>query len=183
MVLASIKVQLVLCGSPTMGGNIFMVMSASHFRCMRPSPTTQTLTQNRGEVHHVSYVQSLRAQQHGLPLCLFVGITLFRYITMFCGTDKILHNFSHVHVGCEKYYATSCKVPQNVVMVSIILWSCFSLIKKKDIKVRTKWGLHSKRETYRGNTHVSWPRMTLLQKHDKVWFGNHVNSCYFIFYY
>jgi hypothetical protein len=36
-------------------------------------------------------------------------ITLSNFITMFSGTDNILHNISHIQIECEEYYVEYCQ--------------------------------------------------------------------------
>ena len=46
-------------------------------------------------------------------------ITLFRSITVLCGTDNISQNIPHVQTGCEEYtkiFYRILSVPQNIVM-------------------------------------------------------------------
>jgi fumarate reductase subunit D len=35
-------------------------------------------------------------------------ITLFRSITMFCGTDNIVHNIHHIQIECGIYFGGYC---------------------------------------------------------------------------
>ena len=52
-------------------------------------------------------------------------LTLFRYITMFCGTDNILWNIPHIHSKWtwELFY-NNLLVPQNIVMDrnNVMIW-------------------------------------------------------------
>ena len=43
-------------------------------------------------------------------------ITLFKAITMFCGTDSKLHNIPHIQSECEGIFRIILSVRHNIVM-------------------------------------------------------------------
>ena len=49
-----------------------------------------------------------RSKPEGFQIQPVYIITLFRPITMFCGTDNILHNNLHIHIECGN-------IPRNIV--------------------------------------------------------------------
>jgi hypothetical protein len=67
--------------------------------------------------------------------CYFLGsrfITLFKSITMLCGTDNILQNIYHIQSECGEYSIEYCQFHRTLLSIGIMLcWLVSSLWLKR----------------------------------------------------
>ena len=72
-----------------------------------------------------SFYQLISSQQttyHSFIHHILWSITLFRSITMLCGTDNILWNILHIQTECGESSAKYCQSHQKLLWIWIILW-------------------------------------------------------------
>ena len=70
----------------------------------------------------------ITASQWGTFLFLFMGITLFRTSTIFCGTDNTLRNILHIQPECEEYFVEYCHFRITLFWIWIMLWDRSKLL-------------------------------------------------------
>ena len=69
----------------------------------------------------------LTSAQNNSDIKLFILITLFRFIAVFCGTDNRLRNILHVHDEYGEYFAEYYQSLRTLLRVKIML-RCFNSI-------------------------------------------------------
>ena len=58
------------------------------------------------------------------------NITLFKAITMPCGTNNILRNIFHIQFECEEYSTKYCQSRITLLWLWIMLWTTKSMYKQ-----------------------------------------------------
>jgi hypothetical protein len=86
----------------------------------RPSPTDESIERRERELLYTSASLIHPPQKLWFSIDLLAihhGITLFRAITVLCGTDSIMWNILHIHTECELYSAKDCQSCRTLIVM------------------------------------------------------------------
>ena len=103
----------------------------------------QTISNLKSSPRDIKKTRTLQMNDFQCPN----AITLFRFITMVCGTDNILQNILHIQFECGEYFAKYCQSHITLVQIWMMSWlftqkkSCYKAHKITSIWMDT-WILH-----------------------------------------